>query len=153
MLYQKIYYFFLSRLRIGMTNPPYILDHLDEIGKVLNHPNVYKFMHIPVQSGSDAVLQDMKREYNRDDFCRVVDSLRRDVPGVSVATDVICGFPTETDADFEDTLSLCQQYQFPSLFINQFYPRPGTPAASMTRVTSTKDVKKRTKVCCTFTRK
>jgi len=133
------------RLRIGMTNPPYILDHLDEIGKVLNHPNVYKFMHIPVQSGSDAVLRDMKREYNRNDFCRVVDSLRRDVPGVSVATDVICGFPTETEEDFEDTLSLCKTYQFPSLFINQFYPRPGTPAATMKRVTSTKNVKKRTK--------
>ena len=73
-------------------------------------------------------------------------SLRRDVPGVSVATDVICGFPTETDEDFEETLSLCAAYQFPSLFINQFYPRPGTPAAAMKRVTSTKNVKKRTKV-------
>jgi len=133
------------RLRIGMTNPPYILDHLDEIGKVLNHPNVYKFMHIPVQSGSDAVLSDMKREYKRSDFTRVVDTLRKDVPGVSIATDVICGFPTETDPDFQDTLSLCRDYQFPSLFINQFYPRPGTPAAQMKRVTSTKDVKKRTK--------
>merc|ERR1712029_209615 len=70
---------------------------------------------------------------------------RRDVPGVSVATDVICGFPTETEEDFEDTLSLCKTYQFPSLFINQFYPRPGTPAATMKRVTSTKNVKKRTK--------
>ena len=118
--------------------------------QVLNHPNVYKFMHIPVQSGSDAVLRDMKREYNRGDFCRVVDSLRRDVPGVSVATDVICGFPTETEADFDDTLSLCRKYQFPSLFINQFYPRPGTPAASMKRVTSTKDVKKRTKASTHF---
>merc|ERR1719268_196702 len=102
-------------------------------------------MHIPVQSGSDAVLSDMKREYKRSDFTRVVDTLRKDVPGVSIATDVICGFPTETDLDFQDTLTLCRDYQFPSLFINQFYPRPGTPAALMKRVTSTKDVKKRTK--------
>jgi len=133
------------RMRVGMTNPPYILDHLEEIGRVLNHPNVYKFMHIPVQSGSDSVLLDMKREYSRADFRAVVDSLRGDVAGISIATDVICGFPTETERDFQDTFSLCRTYKFPSLFINQFYPRPGTPAAKMKRVTSPKDVKKRTK--------
>ena len=133
------------RLRIGMTNPPYILDHLEEIGQVLNHKNVYKFMHIPVQSGSDAVLRDMRREYNADEFCHVVDTLRADVPGISIATDIICGFPSENDMDFKETMKLCNYYKFPSLFINQFYPRPGTPAAKMKRVTSPKDVKKRTK--------
>ncbi len=56
------------------------------------------------------------------------------VPGVTIATDVICGFPTETVDDFEQTVELVREYQFPSLFINQFYPRPGTPAARMTRI-------------------
>lgn len=56
------------------------------------------------------------------------------VPGVTIATDVICGFPTETWEDFQETVALVDQYKFPSLFINQFYPRPGTPAARMKRL-------------------
>jgi len=131
-------------LRIGMTNPPYILEHLEEMSKILKHPRVYSFLHVPVQSGSDAVLGDMKREYCRADFEHVVTFLQERVPNMTIATDIICGFPTETDIDFEDTLSLCAKYKFPSLFINQFYPRPGTPAARMVKV-SPQEVKKRTK--------
>lgn len=56
------------------------------------------------------------------------------VPDVTIATDLICGFPTETDADFEETMQLVKDYKFPSLFINQFFPRPGTPAANMPRI-------------------
>lgn len=66
------------------------------------------------------------------------------VPGITIATDIICGFPTETDKDFEDTMTLCEKYKFPSLFINQFFPRPGTPAALMPRILA-QDVKERTK--------
>merc|ERR1711921_48534 len=64
--------------------------------------------------------------------------------GITIITDIICGFPTETDDDFQDTMSLCEKYEFPSLFINQFFPRPGTPAAKMRRV-PTDEVKDRTK--------
>lgn len=66
------------------------------------------------------------------------------VPGITIATDIICGFPTETEADFDETMTLCAKYQFPSLFINQFYPRPGTPAANMKRIPANL-VKTRTK--------
>lgn len=121
-------------LRVGMTNPPYILEHLAEMAQILAHPRVYGFLHVPVQSGSDSVLGDMKREYNRAEFERVVTYLREKVPGLTIATDIICGFPGETEADFEESLSLCALHKFPSLFINQFFPRPGTPAAKMTRV-------------------
>ncbi|SPP74689.1 blast:Threonylcarbamoyladenosine tRNA methylthiotransferase [Drosophila guanche] len=131
-------------LRVGMTNPPYILEHLEEVAKVLQHPRVYGFLHVPVQSGSDSVLGEMKREYCRKDFEHVVDFLRERVPGVTIATDIICGFPTETEADFEETVTLCSKYRFPSLFINQFFPRPGTPAAKMERIPANL-VKKRTK--------
>ncbi|KAL1450761.1 hypothetical protein WDU94_003086 [Cyamophila willieti] len=133
-----------AMLRVGMTNPPYILEHLEEMAKILNHPRVYAFLHIPVQSGSDQVLADMKREYTRDEFEHVVRFLSERVPGLTIATDIICGFPTETEQDFADTLSLCAQYKFPSLFINQFFPRPGTPAAKMPLI-PTQEVKKRTK--------
>lgn len=131
-------------LRLGMTNPPYILEYLEDMAKILSHPKVYAFLHIPVQSGSDIVLTDMKREYCIDDFKHVVDFLKEKVPGITIATDIICGFPTESDEDFDCTVKLVNEYKFPSLFINQFYPRPGTPAARMKRIPA-QEVKKRTK--------
>lgn len=63
-------------MRVGMTNPPYILEHLEEMGRILATAKVYAFLHVPVQSGSDSVLSDMKREYNRADFEQVVNILR-----------------------------------------------------------------------------
>ncbi|XP_036084897.1 threonylcarbamoyladenosine tRNA methylthiotransferase isoform X1 [Rousettus aegyptiacus] len=123
-----------AMLRLGMTNPPYILEHLEEMAKILNHPRVYAFLHIPVQSASDTVLMEMKREYCVADFKRVADFLKEKVPGITIATDIICGFPGETDQDFQETVKLVEEYKFPSLFINQFYPRPGTPAAKMDQV-------------------
>lgn len=69
-------------------------------------------------------------------LCKLLKALllSRRVPGVTIATDIICGFPGETEEDFQETLDLVKLYQFPSLFINQFYPRPGTPAAKMEQV-------------------
>ncbi|XP_059469471.1 threonylcarbamoyladenosine tRNA methylthiotransferase [Neocloeon triangulifer] len=131
-------------LRLGMTNPPYIVEHLPEMAKILNHPRVYSFLHVPVQSASDGVLADMKREYVRSDFEGLVDFLREKVPEVNIVTDIICGFPTESEEDFKETLDLCRKYKFASLYINQFFPRPGTPAAKMERVPPA-EVKKRTK--------
>lgn len=138
-------------LRLGMTNPPYIMDHLEEMARVLAHPRVYSFLHIPVQAGSDAVLAAMRRDYTADDFCRAVDHLQRAVPGITIATDLICGFPGETDEDFADTMALVRRYRFPVLHTNQFFPRPGTPAAAMPRV-PTKTVKQRTKEVSDFFR-
>lgn len=126
------------------------------MAKILSDPKVYSFLHVPVQSGSDPVLLDMKREYSIVEFNRVVDFLRDNVPGITIATDIICGFPTETEQvrilimvatnptlkpfsllqDFDETMALVQQHRFPSLFINQFFPRPGTPAAKMPRIPS-----------------
>jgi len=131
-------------LRLGMTNPPYILEHLEAIAEILNHPRVYAFLHVPIQSASDAVLGDMKREYCAADFENVVNFLRQRVAGISIATDIICGFPTETESDFEETMNLCSKYKFPSLFINQYFPRPGTPAARLERLNA-QVVKVRTK--------
>ncbi|GFU18686.1 threonylcarbamoyladenosine tRNA methylthiotransferase [Nephila pilipes] len=131
-------------LRLGMTNPPYILEHLEDIAKILSHPRVYSFIHVPVQSGSDYVLGEMKREYCIDDFKMVVNFLRERVPGITVATDIICGFPTETAEDFQETMNLVKEYHFPVLYINQFFPRPGTSAANMKRIPGP-EVKQRTK--------
>ncbi|EES12187.1 threonylcarbamoyladenosine tRNA methylthiotransferase [Sorghum bicolor] len=133
-----------TMLRIGMTNPPFILEHLKEIAAVLCHPCVYSFLHVPVQSGSDAVLTAMNREYTVAEFRKVVDTLYELVPGMQIATDIICGFPGETDEDFSETVNLVKEYQFPQVHISQFYPRPGTPAARMKKVPSN-EVKKRSR--------
>lgn len=129
-------------LRLGMTNPPYIMEHLDKIAKILNHPNCFAFLHIPVQSGSNQVLDKMNREYKREDFELVCDYMKAHVPNITIATDVICGFPTETKEQFEETLSLIEKYKLPVINISQFYPRPGTVAAKWKRV-DTKEVKRR----------
>ncbi|KAH8084979.1 tRNA (N(6)-L-threonylcarbamoyladenosine(37)-C(2))-methylthiotransferase [Aureococcus anophagefferens] len=124
-------------LRVGMTNPPYVLDQLEVLGRCLNHAQVYAFLHVPVQSGSDAVLAKdrMNREYTVADFRAVVDGLAARVDGgLSLMTDVICGFPGETDDDFDATYALVEDYAFGLINISQFYARPGTPAASMKRV-------------------
>lgn len=121
-------------LRVGMTNPPYILNHLDAIAEVLNHDRVYSFLHVPVQSGSDDVLLAMNREYTTADFCRVADELLAKVPDLTLATDIICGFPTEMENHFDMTMKLVEKYRFHIMNISQFYPRPGTSAAKMKRV-------------------
>ena len=136
-------------LRIGMTNPPFILNQLDDIAAALNHPRVFSFLHVPVQSGSDHVLTGMNREYSRLDFDTVADHLLKHVPGVTIATDIICGFPNEREEDFEETMELMEKYRLHITNISQFYPRPGTPAAKMKRI-STKIVKNRSRRISAF---
>ncbi len=106
-------------LRVGMTNPPFILNQLDAIAACLRHPNVFSFLHVPVQAGSNRVLAAMKREYTVEEFCMVVDTLRAAVPGVTIATDIICGFPGETEEDFLETLALVEKYKFSICNISQ----------------------------------
>ena len=118
-------------LRLGMTNPPYILEHLADVAEILRHPRVYSFLHVPVQAGCNDVLQVMNREYTVEEFELICDTLVREVPDMLIATDIICGFPSESEESFQRTLRLCQKYQFPALYISQFYPRTGTPAANM----------------------
>lgn len=123
-----------TMLRIGMANPPYILRHMDALGRILAHPNVFSWLHVPVQAGSDHVLQAMNRRYSVEDFENAVAGLRERVPGIEISTDVICGFPTETDEDFAGTLGLIEKYRFSFVNINAMFVRPGTPAAKMARV-------------------
>ena len=131
-------------IRIGMTNPPYIRDHLETIKNALNHPNIYSFLHVPVQSGSDKVLNDMKRKYQIEHFEQVCDYLLEHVPRVHIATDFICGFPTEDEEDHEQSMRVLDKYKFSTLNISQFYPRPKTPAARMKKL-DTKIVKNRSR--------
>lgn len=118
-------------IRTGMTNPPYMLQHIDGIIEALKRPNVYAFMHIPVQSGSDAVLMAMRREYTVAEFSYLVDRLKAAIPDIYILTDIICGFPTESEEDWASTMALVRKYKFPGIYSSRFFARAGTPAAKM----------------------
>jgi len=85
---------------------------------ILNHPRVYSFLHIPVQSGSDKVLEKMNREHTIEEFYQVCDFLVKNVPNMTLATDIICGFPTEEEADHKQSCDIVKKYQFPVLNIS-----------------------------------
>jgi tRNA-2-methylthio-N6-dimethylallyladenosine synthase len=93
--------------------------------------SVCEHLHLPVQSGDDAVLRRMGRQYSVDSYLELVQRLRAAVPGISLTTDVIVGFCGETDAQFEQTLDLLRQVRFEQVFAAAFSPRPGTPAARL----------------------
>ena len=95
-----------TMLRLGMTNPPYILEHLQAMADIMKHPRVYEFLHVPVQSGSNSVLDKMNREYTCEEFNEVCDFLKEEMPTMTLATDIICGFPTETAEDHEETCEM-----------------------------------------------
>lgn len=137
-------------LRTGMTNPPFIMQHIDGIIEVLKRPNVHTFMHIPVQSGSDNVLLAMRREYTIAEFCHLCDSLKEAIPDMFLLSDIICGFPSESKEDWEATMELCRKYRFQGLHISQFYARPGTAAAKLKPLKSN-IIKERWRECTDFT--
>ena len=88
-------------------------------------------LHMPLQSGSDAVLKAMRRAYRRDRYLAILDRVRASIPDAAITTDIIVGFPGETDQDFEDTLDLVRQARFAGAFTFRYSIRPGTPAATM----------------------
>ncbi|HEY6147313.1 MAG TPA: tRNA (N6-isopentenyl adenosine(37)-C2)-methylthiotransferase MiaB, partial [Thermoanaerobaculia bacterium] len=117
----------LRRLRFITSHPALVDDALIEA--LASAPNIAPYMHLPAQSGSDRVLYRMKRRYGREDYAAVVQRLRARVPEIAISSDFIVGFPGETDADFEDTLSLIRETRFANVFAFRYSPRPGTASA------------------------
>jgi tRNA-2-methylthio-N6-dimethylallyladenosine synthase len=91
-------------------------------------PKVCKHLHLPVQSGSTRILDAMRRRYTRDSYLALVDTVRTMIPSVSLTTDMIVGFPTETEADFEDTMSLAREVRYESIYSFKYSARPNTLA-------------------------
>jgi MiaB-like tRNA modifying enzyme len=121
------------RVRVGMMTPNAAVDILKDLIGAFQNERIFKFAHLPVQSGDDEVLKRMRRFHSANDFRRVVDSFRDSFPDVTLATDVICGFPGESDEAFERTLTLIEEVKPDVVNVSKFFPRPGTAAAGMQR--------------------
>lgn len=119
----------ISRIRFMTSHPKDISDKL--IDAIARCENVCKHLHLPVQSGSNKVLNDMNRGYSREGYLEIVDKLRSRVPGIALTTDIIVGFPTETNDDFQDTLDLVEKVKFDSIFTFIYSKRKGTVAEKL----------------------
>ncbi len=132
------------KIRVGMMNPQHIKPFLNEVIEVYKNPKIIKFIHIPVQAGSNKVLKDMKRGYTVEEFKKIIMKFRKEIPNIKISTDIICGFPTETEEDFEKTVKLVKEIKPEVVNISKFYPRPNTPAKEMKQL-PTKTIKERSR--------
>jgi tRNA-2-methylthio-N6-dimethylallyladenosine synthase len=117
--------------RVRFTSPHPRDFTADVIEAMAETPNVMPSLHMPLQSGSDSVLKAMRRSYRRDRYLRIIDDVRAAMPDAAITTDIIVGFPGETDDDFEQTLDVVREARFSGAFTFQYSKRPGTPAESM----------------------
>lgn len=119
----------LERVRFTSPHPAAFTD--DVIDAMAETPNVMPQLHMPLQSGSDKVLKEMRRSYRSKKFLGILDKVRERIPHAAITTDIIVGFPGETEEDFQATLDVVEASRFSSAFTFQYSPRPGTPAATM----------------------
>ena len=119
----------LERIRFTTSYPRDITGRMIEA--VRDVPKICRHIHLPVQSGSNSILGKMKRTYTREWYSDIVKRLRDALPDMAVTTDIIVGYPGETEGDFRDTMSLLEEVEFESAFSFKFSPRPGTPAAAL----------------------
>ncbi|MFZ1411527.1 MAG: tRNA (N6-isopentenyl adenosine(37)-C2)-methylthiotransferase MiaB [Micropruina sp.] len=119
----------LRRVRFTSPHPKDFTD--DVIAAMAETPNVMPSLHMPLQSGSDAVLKAMRRSYRSEKYLGIIDRVRAAMPHAAITTDIIVGFPGETEADFADTLRVVEASRFAAAFTFQYSIRPGTPAATM----------------------
>src|SRR6185437_4952662 len=119
----------LERVRFTSPHPRDFTN--DVIDAMAQTPNVMPSLHMPLQSGSDRILKAMRRAYRRDRYLAILDQVRASIPDAAITTDIIVGFPGETEEDFADTLDLVRQARFAGAFTFRYSIRPGTPAATM----------------------
>ncbi|WP_255464492.1 tRNA (N(6)-L-threonylcarbamoyladenosine(37)-C(2))-methylthiotransferase, partial [Nitrosopumilus sp. b1] len=122
------------RIRVGMMNPMYMPRIRDGLLKSFENDKVYKFLHVPVQAGSDKVLHDMKRGHTSETFRDVSKRFREKFGDFTISTDIIVGFPTETDEDFAETVELLKETKPEVVNLSKYSARPGTDAAEWDQV-------------------
>ncbi|ABO51002.1 RNA modification enzyme, MiaB family [Desulforamulus reducens MI-1] len=133
----------LTRLRLGSVEPHDINNAL--IKAVSEHPNVCRHLHIPLQSGDDEILALMGRRYNTQQFTDLIHKINQIMPGIAITSDIIVGFPGETQEHFQNTLKTVERSGFAGIHVFKYSPRKGTPAAEMTDQVAPQDKEERSK--------
>ncbi|MFC1686182.1 tRNA (N(6)-L-threonylcarbamoyladenosine(37)-C(2))-methylthiotransferase [Nanoarchaeota archaeon] len=131
------------KIRIGMGNPDHFLGMEEKLIKAMQNEKVYKFLHIPVQSGSDSILTRMERNYTIKQYKKIVTKLKNELPKITIATDVICGFPGETERQFDETIKLIKQTRPDIVNVSRFWKRERTLAAEMPKQLPDKTIMRR----------
>jgi MiaB-like tRNA modifying enzyme len=140
-------------LRLGMMNPSSLKNILEEVLKFYKDKKMFKFIHIPIQSGSNKILKLMHRPYNSLDFIKIVDKIRTNFPEMTISTDIIVGFPGETDKDFQETLNLIKATRPNIVNVSRFWAMKGTEAFKLREKNSvsievvSKRIKKLKEIC------
>ena len=132
------------RVRVGMMHPKNILDSVDEIIEEIKLPKVYNFIHLPIQSGSDKVLKEMRRGHTIDQYLEIVDRFKSEIPDLTLATDIIVGYPTETDDDFLKTVDLLENVRPSLIHLSKYQHRKGAISSSLKEIPH-ETMKKRSK--------
>jgi threonylcarbamoyladenosine tRNA methylthiotransferase CDKAL1 len=139
-------------VRLGMMNPDHVLGILDELVEAYADRKVFKFLHLPIQSGDDRILKLMNRRYSVEDFKRIVFVFRKKFPRLTLSTDVICGFPGESNQSFENTLKLISDVQPDVVNVSKFFARPKTAAESLEPIAS-RELNRRSRVLSGLSRR
>ncbi|MEM2888016.1 MAG: tRNA (N(6)-L-threonylcarbamoyladenosine(37)-C(2))-methylthiotransferase [Candidatus Bathyarchaeia archaeon] len=121
-------------IRVGMMNPNHVLPILDELVDAYRDEKIFKFLHLPVQSGDNVILKKMNRGYSVEDFLTIIHKFREKIPEITLSTDIICGFPGEAEDNFQRTLDLVRQVKPDIVNISRFFPRPNTSAEKMKKI-------------------
>jgi MiaB/RimO family radical SAM methylthiotransferase len=140
------------KIRLGMINPQHLNRFGDELLQLMKSDKFYKFIHIPVQSGSEKVCKAMNRPHTVADFKKWVKTYRKALPDISISTDIIVGYPTETEADFRQTLKLLRETMLDVVNLSKFTSRPGTKAAALKQL-PTEVIKKRSGITAALLKK
>lgn len=141
-------------VRVGMMNPLHFKKvELQKVVHAFKHEKIFKFLHLCVQSGSNKVLQDMRRGYTAEDFISYVAEFRKEIPEITLETDIIVGFPTETEEDFGDTVDLLKIVKPDVVNVSKYGARPGTYSAKKLKQLPAKVVNERSKILHELVRK
>lgn len=124
------------KVRLGMANPGFVKQYVKELASCFKNEKMFRFLHIPIQAGSDSVLKEMNRKYTADEFVSIVEEIRKQVPDITISTDIIVGFPSESEKDFNESVKIIEKVKPSVLNLNRYWAMPYTKAGLLKQLPS-----------------